>query len=273
MHHHKSEADDTTKPQRVPRNLLEYIRNNSISDDFILLLGKHHEVLELSLNGIADDLEVKNAIFIIGVNGFTRDLVRASKMCFDIENELRKRRSDLENCRRALQTFSSEELAGALRSFHSDAISYDKHFQFRDFFPKIDNRPMLPLMWFLNDPFKHDKGLSNEDNIFNLISAFRSHDDFFKNYLNVLYSDGKDGEEFSGKPFEVVSSEYEKIRSTIDDILKIIPKPAPDMITKSIDKKRRTLEKTIEKYPATLYLATKRLLLHLENSATTAISL
>ncbi len=79
--------------------------------------------------------------------------------------------------------------------------------------------------------------------------------------MNVLYGDGKEGEDFTGRAFEAVSADYKKIKSTLTDVSKCIPEAAPEKIVKSFERKRRIVEKTIEKYPATLYLATKKILL------------
>lgn len=269
----KLEQEDTAKSHRTPKNLLEYILHQSINENFFPLLAKHHKKFKAPINCITESPELKSAAFIIDLNGFSNDLAKISEICFEIDNELHDHRNDIKKCHNALQAHSSEELASTLRSIYIDAKEYDEYFQSRGWLPKFDGRPLLPPIFLFKNPFCHNRNLSNEENIFNLVAAFKIHDNFFRNYLNVLYGDGEDGEEFTGKSFEIISSEYKKIKNTIADVLKIIPKSAPEKVVKSVELKRKIVEKTIEKYPATLYLATKKLLLHFENTAATPVAL
>lgn len=272
MQSRKVEQEGTTKPNRTPRNLLEYILNKSINEDLFPLLAKHHKSLKALLDCNTDISELKSAIFIIDLNKFSNDLAKISELCAKIDIEMHAYHSNLKRSRDALQAYSSKDLASAISSFYIDARNYDERFPVRHWLPKVGGKPLLSTLFLLANPFRHDPDLSNEENIFNLIAAFKIHDDFFRNYLNVLYGDGKEGEEFLRRSFELISAEYKKIKDTIADISKIIPDSAPEKVVKSVERKRRIVEKIIEKYPATLYLATKKLLLHFEGSASTSLT-
>lgn len=273
MHPQKLEKEDTTKFDRKPRNLLEFISDESINESFFPLLAKHHKKLQGPLKYITEIPELKDAAFVIDLNGFYNDLAKISEICFKIENEVSSHKNNIERHCKALRTYSSEDLSSKLISFYGKARTYDKYFQLRHFYPKLNGRPFLPMLLFFKNPFYCNKNISNEENILNLISAFKIHENFFIKYLNVLYGDGEDGEEFTGEKFEIISYEYKKIKNTISDVLKIIPEPASERVAKSIELKRRIVEKTIEKYPATLYLATKKLLDYFENTAARPIAL
>lgn len=171
---------------------------------------------------------------------------------------------NINKIRGVLQNYSSKDLVRKIGSIYRDARNYDEHFNFFQIF-KV--KPTLsPISLFAN-PFYHDPNLSNEENILNLMAVFKIHDDFLRNYLNVLYGDEEEGEAFAGRSFELISADYKKVKDAIEDILKIIPNSASENMVKSFERKRRIVEKTIEKYPATLYRATKELLLHFESSA------
>ena len=269
MHSRNLEQEETAKPRRSPRNLLEYIINTSINDDFFPLLVKHHKNLKTLLKCKPDHPDLKNAIFIINLNKFSSDLEKISEICAEIDMEIHKNNNSINNIRNALQDYSSKDLAREICAIYNDARNYDERFSFFQIF-RIN--PILPSLLLFTNPFRHDPILSNEENILNLLSAFKVHDDFLINYLNTLYGDEKDGESFTGKSFELISTDYNKIKETISNISKIIPNSVPDKTAKNIEQKRRIIEKTLEKYPATLYAATKKLLVHLENSASPSLT-
>lgn len=267
MQPHNAKRDDTTKAHRTPRNLLEYVLDQSPNEDFFPLLAKHHENLKAPLSCNANSPEIKSAIFIVELNKFSTDLIKAAKICAQIESEVHNHHKNLENSRGALQAYDSKDLADAISSFYIDARNYDEHFHSRHWRAKINGKLVLPPLFLFANPFRHNSSLFNEENICNLVATFKIHNDFFRNYLNVLYGDGKDGEILIGKSFEAVSSEYSRIKCVVTDLLKIIPGTAPNKIIASIEQKRGLLEKIIEKYPATLYGAIKIILHHFENSA------
>lgn len=264
MHSHNLEQEESVKPHHSPRNLLEYVINKSINDDFFRLLAKHHKNIKGLLKCKSDCSSLNSAIFIININNFSSDLEKISKLCAEIDMEIQKENNNISKARDALQNYSSKDLAREICAIYNDAINYDKCF---GLFQIFRVKPILPSLLLFTNPFRHNQNLSNEENILNLLSAFKMHDDFLINYLNALYGDGKDGETFAARSFELISADYKKIKGAISDISKIIQNSAHDKIIKNIERKRITIEKTMEKYPATLYSATKKLLLHLENPA------
>lgn len=266
MQSHKSKQGDTTKAGRSPRNLLEYVLDQSPNEDLFALLAKHHQSLKIPLSCNANSLELKSAIFIVELNKFSTDLIKVAEICAQIDSEVRNHHKNLEKNREALRAYDSEDLANAISSLYIDARNFDKYFPIRHWLGKVNSRPaLLPIFLFAN-PFRRNSNLSNEENICNLAAAFKIHDDFFRNYLNVLYGDGEEGENFAGKSFESVSAEYCKIKGIIADINKIIPDAVPNEVVASVDKKCVLLEKIFEKYPATLYRAIKIILKHLDAS-------
>lgn len=262
----KSKQEDKTEPHYIPKNLLEYILKRSVNQDFFPLLAKHHKNIKALFTCKADSHELESAIFIINLNKFSNDLVKISEISAKIELEIHNYHKNLENSREALRTYDSKDLSREIGSIYINAKNYDKFFQARNWGPKSGGKLILPMQFMFNQPFRYDSNLSNEENICNLLAAFKIHDDFFKNYLNVLYGDGKEGEKFSGRSFELISADYKKIKNLFSDISKIIPESVPDKVAKSIEQKIRIVEKTIEKYPATLFLATEKILLYFENS-------
>lgn len=267
----KSEQDETTKSHRTPKNLLDYILNQSIECDFIPLLAKHNRSIEALVKKKTENHEIKEAMFVVELNKFGDDLIKIANLCAEINLETRKQRANIENSRKALRGHDSKELAEMLNAFYRDARNYDKNFQIRNWLPKLNGRPFATNLILLFNPFHYNPKLPNEENICGLIAEFNIHENFFINYLNVLYGDGKEGQEFIGKTFEEISSTYKNIKNAVTEISKSIPKSAPERIMKNIQSKHKLLERMLAKYPATLYLATLDILNHLEN-ATTSIN-
>lgn len=261
----KNEQYDTVKFQRTPRNLLDYVISLPDGDDFKSLLAKHYKNLKMLFQERIEHPEVKDAIFVVELNNFEKDLISFAKLCAEIELENSKRRDIIESSREKFKNIDPEELKIRFIAFYQSACEYNEHFQFQVFMPKINNINIFPLLLKHPNPFKFNSEISNEEKIRNLISTFNANAEFFKDYLNVLYVDEKPGEEFLGKTYEEVYLEYKKICNAIDEMSLIIPDGFLENIDKSIKSKEDSLRKIMDKYPATLYIATKNILGYLEN--------
>lgn len=268
----KFEQDGTTKAHRIPNSLLDYIQNQSLNDDFVSLLTKHHKSLETLLSRKTQPPEVKDALFIVELNSFNADLIKAARLCAEINLKTCTPYRGIEMNREAFQNHDAKELAEIIGSFYRDARNYDSNYPVRQLLPKFDGRPFSMDLVLLFNPFCHNPDLSNEENICNLIAEFNVHAVFFKNFLNTLYGDGNEGLEFFGRTFESVSADYEKILSKIAEISTLIPKSTPERLQGNVESKMDALKQMLEIYPATLYLATKIILNHLENSTTTSLN-
>lgn len=265
----KFDEDDTTKPHRTPRNLLSYIRDQSLNDDFMPLLAKHYNNLKELISNKINISEIKDAKFIVELNNFSGDLILISKICSAIDIESRAHQANIEKSRDSLRKYNSKELIEMVGFFYSRARKYDEYFVARDWLPKLNGTPLVLGLFF--NPFRHNSELPNEENICNLVAAFNIHDDFFKNFLNTFYSDGNEGMAFLGRSFDEVSSDYKNIKEIMNEVSKGIPKSAPEKTIRRIESKYKSLEKILEKHPATLYSATRKILNYLEQQKTTSI--
>lgn len=276
MRMNKLEKEDTTKSLRTPNNLLEYLRcQPSPNEEFFFLLGKHYNSLRLLLNGKLDYLdnqEIKNALFIIELNEFSDDLEGISKICMELDLEIKKHHENLKKISEELRNYKSEQIAREIDALYIEARNYDEYFVMRQWMPKIGRTSFLWLHFSFPRPFSHNPKLSNEENIFNLIASFRIHDNFFKNYLNVLYADGEDGEDFLGKSFEAVSADYKKISEIILEMARFIPEAETEKKIACINAKNISLDEIMKKHPAILFSATKKILLYLENTAKASLN-
>ncbi|MBV7539077.1 hypothetical protein KW842_25235 [Duganella sp. sic0402] len=264
MRRHRYEEEDTSTPHRTPKNLLSYIRNQSLNDDFMPLLAKHHNEIKVIIKSKAEIQEIRDAIFIIELNKFDDDLIQISKMCSDIEAESRAHQENIKKSREYLEKYNSKELIDRVGYFYSQARKYDTHFETRDWLPKINGRPFVLGLFF--HPFRYNSDLPNEENICNLVASFNIHDNFFKNFLNTFYSDGTDGAEFLGASFKEISLEYKEIKKIILEVSEGIPKSAPEKAVKKIEAKYNSLSAILGRHPATLYSATRSILAYLQNN-------
>jgi hypothetical protein len=265
MKRHKYEHEDTTKHQRAPKNLLNFIREQCPDDDFMPQLAKHHKNLKDLLGEEVVIQQVINDKFIIELNNFRADLIKIASLCSQIDLVLRDHQKNLEKSRELLKEYNSKDLFDMAGRFYHEARKYDEYFGIRRWLPTVNGRPFILDLFF--NPFRHSPDLSNEENICNLFVSFKKHDDFFKNFLNTVYADGDEGAKFMGKDFVDISLEYRKIKKVMTEVSKCIPKSAQDYPVEKIESKYKLLEDILEKYPATLYAATKNILNYLEHSA------
>lgn len=167
---------DTTKAERTPRNLLDYIKEQSLNDEFLLLLAKHSKNIGKIINNDIDIAEVRNAKFIIGINDFSKSLTEIANLCEKIDNEYRTRQANIDKSRALLSIYNSEELISRVGIFYIEARRYDKYFCARNFLPTVNGRIIFLGLFF--PPFRYSDELTNEENIFNLFASFNLHDNF-----------------------------------------------------------------------------------------------
>lgn len=256
--------EDTTKSQRTPKNLLSFLFEYSLAEGFLLQLAKHHTRLKELLDKEAIAPELTDARFIIELNNFKNDLLTVSDLCSQIDRISRAHQDNIEKSRKHLESHSAEDLIRKASNFYHNARRYDKHFEFHSIFRK-GNRAFYRFYFVLN-PFKYNEDFTNEENLFNLVTSFKMHDDFFKNFINTLYSDRNDGAEFLGKTFQEIAAEYKVLRVVIAEVEQAFPKSTQDSLIKKLDEKFEYLEDILAKYPATVHSATKVLLSYIDDS-------
>ncbi len=257
------EKENTTGFKRYPRNLLHYA-SEQINDDLFFLLAKHYKNIREFLGKKNESSEIDAAVFVIKLNKFEDDLINIADMCAEISLKNRIKKERLEVTYNALRSCQSEQLLNKVRDFYKRARNYDRCFAWRNSFFKPGES------FFDNSPFYVDPDLSNEENIFRLVNLFNEHDNFFKNFLNVFYSDGEDGVRFLGMSFEAVCEDYTNIKKNIVKISNAIEEcysiDFSIEVDKDIEVKCKRIDEIMEKYPATLYLATKNILYYLDKS-------
>ncbi len=254
----------TLKPSRFPKNLLEYILDQSSNDDFVPLLTKHHKSIESIFNAKNPPEEIESALFIIELNNFKGDFIKIAGLCGQIQLARERHHFKLANSSEALRSIDSRELMDRAGSFYRDAHYYDKNFSIKEWLPKINGRP-FNLGLFPN-PFQHNPSLSNEENANNAMINIALHDEYFLNFINTLYGDMTDGENFLCKSFAKVASEYRWIKCTTNEIERHISQKEIQLIKEEITRKQNSLSNFMKKYPATLYLAAKEIIKYLEKS-------
>jgi hypothetical protein len=253
---------DTTTYNRKPRNLLDYVYEKSTDDDFLQLLAKHHGNIREVLASNIECEEIRNAKFVIALNGFETDLLKIAKLCWQIDLEETARLNDIEKSRERLGQHSAKDINSWAASFYNMARKYDRYFDMRNRLKRLNGRPFFLGLYF--NPFRNNVEQTNEENVFRVVASFNLHQEFFKNFLNTFYLDGIEGEQFLGQSFSEVSSEYERINNIISEASKNIPKSSREYSFKNIEAKFKLLEKMLEKYPTTLYSATSNILNYME---------
>lgn len=257
-----SEEQDTTENRRKPVDLLDYLVNGSLDEALVTLLAKHRERLPALLEGGSNCQAIKDALFIIDLNGFSETLLEIARLSSELQLEWRRHHENLERLHDALQCFDSEKLAQQIGRFYREARNHDRYFELARWQLCFNGGPIL-LPFFLC-PFSFDPDVSNADNLCNLVAAYRIHEKFFQGYLNVLYADGDEGEKFLGKAFGDVSAEHRQIREVVTEVADLLPAAALKGLIQGIEQKQQALSALFKGQPATLHKAMTTLLSSLE---------
>ena len=270
MRYWQNEQNDTAKSNRTPNNMFEFFQYSPSRDEFIRLLVKHNKSIEILINGKSNNSDLSDAVFVIWLNNFEVDLVKVAKLCSEINFQDSKYAEKIKKVGEVFDKYNPVELMSKVSAFYKVARNYDENFDISRIFYRCDGSMFNIHLMFLSSPFSHDKKLSNEGNICKLVNEFNAHESFFKNFLNILYGDEEKGENFLNKKFGLVYSDYVNIKREIDEISKIIPHQDLIEIKEKIKLDRDDVERILKKYPATLYLATGKILNYLENSTETS---
>lgn len=242
-----------------PNNLLDYYNGRSLNDDFLHRVQKQGESIIKILSQNDFPKELKDAIFIFEINKFNDDLFEmislSSKYCVARDNFYSKKKQ----CTEFFEKIDSKDLISRIRKFYEVAWNYDEHFEMRSFYqkfkPSIDGEfSIYPNISYHNIDLSFSENKSNIENIKNANLFLEKFDNFFKNFINVLYGDGEEGEKFVKNEFNVISKEYKYLKETNNEINKQL---AIDFNEKEFTQNEchRKIEIIFGKYPATIYKA------------------
>lgn len=245
----------TKQPKREPKNLLEHHNARSLNDNFISRIYKQGKSIIKILDDKNSPEELKAAVFIIEINKFNDDfseIILLVDKYYATINNIESRKKQAEGL---LKIIDSKELISKTRKFYWDAWNYDENF----------NKLSLNLWWNSGSSFFHNtlffdinlsysEKKSNNDNIYDAHLFFETHDNYFKNFINVLYGDGEQGENFVQNKFDTIIKEYKYIKEINNNIKKqlTIDTSKEDKIKNDCTEK---IEAIMEKYPATIYKA------------------
>lgn len=190
----------------------------SLNNVFLYKIQRQGRLIIKKLNEENLPEELEDAIFIIKMNEFDKDLPEVASLVekyYEIETEIHlKQKQEAE----FLARIDSKELISKTRNFYETAFKYSKHYSLRG----LLLRPTINFVIRDTSPFDtrihHSDKKSNSENIYNAHSFFKEHDFYLKSFLNKLYNDGKDGEKFMQNKFNITSNKYKQLKETNNDI-------------------------------------------------------
>lgn len=248
----------TNPPNRKPKNLLDYyigLDAPSFNDDFFHRIREEGKSIIKILEDENPPNELTDAIFIIELNKFNDDLLEIIS-AINISHAANKNlNTKLEQAEEFLKKIDPKELIFKIRSFYRIAWDYDKNFNFRAWYPGLNSRHLIfRNTHFLNIKLHYSENKPNCDNIYDAHLFIEEHDEFFKNFINVLYGDNEEGEKFIGNKFNKIINNYKYLIKTNNEIKKHL---ATDMAAEiEIQNKcKQKVEVIMMKYPATIYKA------------------
>lgn len=256
------------QPNRKPTNLLTYYNARSLNDNFIYRIHKQGIAIIKILEKRNSPEKLKNTIFIIEINKFNDDFSKIVSLLEKYYAAQSNIELKIKQAEEFLKKIDSEDLISKIKSFYRTAWNYDENFTMRSWHPMWDSRPIFYRNTFLlNIDLSYSDKKSNYENIFDAHLFFENYDNYFKNFINVLYNDGEEGEKFIRNKFNTVIEEYKYLKETNEEIKKHL---TADIIEEKIiqNDQIQKIEIIFEKYPATIHTAIIALLNFLENQST-----
>lgn len=251
------------QPKRKSKNLLDYhnrIDAKSLNYDFLDRIRRQGRSIIKILEEKNFSEELKDAIFIIELNKFDDDLPEIVSLLDTFSTAHDSINSKRWQAEEFLKKIDSEDLISKTKNFHRTAWDYDENFTRHSWHPIWGSQPTFFRNTFLLniDLFYSDKK-SNYENIYDTHTFFENHDNYFKNFINVLYGDGEEGEKFTRNKFNTTIEEYKYLKEINEEIKKQL---TTDITKEEIiqDNCKQKIEIIFEKYPATIYKATITLL-------------
>ncbi len=247
---------EKNRPKRTPYNLFEYISNRSPNDDFLSQMTKHSESIRSILTAENTPLQLGNALFIIEFNNFKEDLIRMTKSLDKIQSKENKIRLLYQTSKEALHKINSKELISRMSQFYDMARNYDEDFGIKEWLIKSNGKPLkLMKIWSPEIPFHYEEKATNAENAYKAYNIFTYYDEYFKNFINTIYGDEKEGIEFLDRKFSEVIDEYLFLKESSEKIKKHLQADEISVSTKKIEAQKKDIETILKKYPATVYLA------------------
>lgn len=265
----------TNQPNRKPKNLLDYfnkIEASSLNNDFFHRIQEQGKTIVKILEDKDHPEELKDAMFILELNEFNYDLPKIVSLLQKIQTANININLKLDQAEEFLKRINSKDLISKIQNFYRIAWNYDKNFTFRAWHRGWNSeRILFQNTIFLKIKLHYSENKSNYENIYNAHLFIEEYDDFFKNFINVLYGDDGEGEKFTGNKFRKTINDYKYLIGINNDIKKQL---ATD-ITPEIEIQnecKQEVENILEKHPATIYKAIIDLLNFSEKSNNLNIS-
>ncbi len=188
-----------------PRSLNNFISSLSCNDSFLVNIQKNSHKIRLILDSDNPPRELKDALFIVDLNKFRSDFVEIIKILD--RRKLEEQKIDLENALDDSQESRVRAFVSRAGKFFRDAFNYQKYFQDRYLLPSIEGKPLMFDLW-PNFPFTYKEAETVLENARKAEASFQHYREYFKNFVNVVYSDGDEGEKFLGVKFGRIACEY-----------------------------------------------------------------
>lgn len=247
------------------QNLSQFINNLSFNDNFTSLLAKHHEGIEKLTIINHHCVKIKNSLIIIEINEFTSDLICVAKLYHEISLNNDKIKEIINENGQILNTDHIKELAKNLNEFYKLSIFYKKSYFLRRMF-NFESLKFSNDMEFLFQKIFYDEKLSLNENILKTISSFETQKSSFVSFLNILYKDGEEGEEFLKESFESVYLKYRNIASSTEKIIEKINNEKLNEINEIIQNNKIYINGILENYPSILYIPILEIIKELEKN-------
>ena len=208
---------DYSSPSYSPKRAKDYIKNNNIEIFIPSII-----IDEIEKFKKFDELSTKEEKFIFKINNFNNDFKKILKITSDMKGVIDSLNSDYSKLLKSINLVEFDELNSKIKRIFDLAVKYEKNYTIRRFIPKYNDKYFCMNCLFSDYPIRNSDGDSDSfKKYINIVNFLKEYDYFIRNFLNLVYVDGEDAEEFLDVKFSELMVDYMLVVSKIEDLNKV----------------------------------------------------
>lgn len=240
---------DYSSPSYSPKRAKDYIKNNNIEIFIPSIIIDEFEKFKKF-----DELSTKEEKFIFKINNFNNDFKKILRITSDMKGVINSLDSDYSKLLKSIDLVEFDELNSKIKRIFDFAVKYEKNYTIRRFIPKYNGKYFCMNCLFSDYPIRNSDGDSDSfKKYINIVNFLKEYDSFIRNFLNLVYVDGEDAEEFLDVKFSELMVDYMSVVSKIEDLNKVNKLQSFNERLEKLNIFNENIIKVFDDYPATIF--------------------
>lgn len=240
---------DYNRPSYFPKKAKDYIENNN----FKILIPS------IIIDGFEkfkdfNDFSTQEEKFIFKINNFDNDYNKILSISLEMKKIINSLNNDYNELLDSINKIELADLNSMINNIFDLAVKYERNYTVRKFIPKFNGEYFCINCLFSEYPIKNHEGDNDSiEKYINIVNFMREYGSFIRNFLNLVYVDGEDAEEFLKVKFLELMKNYTSIVSTIEELNKKNKLNTFEERLKKLDFLNEDITKIFDDYPATIF--------------------